>query len=268
MTILSLRQSVRRLVEAPRFTNIIIALIVFNAAILGLETYPTIMASHGDLLRILDHILLWIFVMELGLRLFALGGQFFKDPWCVFDFIVISLALVPAQESLSVLRAVRVLRVLRLISAFPRLRNVVQGLISAIPGIGAIGAILLIVFYVFAVMATKLFGASFPDWFGSLQNSLFSLFQIMTLEGWPDIVREVKATYPFAWIFFICYILVATFTVLNLFIAVVVEAMQRQHEAEEKAVLKQEDQEEENERAYLRREMAALHAKIDALAKK
>lgn len=248
-------QKLTSLVEAPLFTRLIMALIVVNAVILGLETYPGIMAHHGALLKALDRAILFVFVAELALRLAAHRARFFRDPWSLFDLFVVAIAFMPANEAFAVLRAARVLRVLRLISAFPRLRRVIEGLIASIPGIASIGAILVIVFYVFAVMATKLFGAAYPEWFGSLHDSLFSLFQIMTLEGWADMVREIMTTHPYAWVFFVVYILAATFTVLNLFIAVIVDAMQRQH-----------DDENDSDRALKRieAELAALNRRLDA----
>lgn len=249
--------NLKTLVEAPWFTRTIMGLIVINAVILGMETYPGIMALHGNTLKAIDHVILWVFVAELGLRLVAYRLRFFQDPWGLFDVAVVTIAFMPANEAFAVLRAARVLRVLRLVSIFPRLRRVIEGLIGAIPGIGSIGAILMIVFYVFAVMATKLFGADYPDWFGSLHGSFFTLFQIMTLEGWADIVREIMKTHPQAWIFFIIYILAATFTVLNLFIAVIVDAMQRPHQAEEQA--------EQDAIKRVEAELLKLHQKIDSL---
>jgi voltage-gated sodium channel len=132
-----------------------------------------------------------------------------------------------------VLRALRVLRLFRLLSVVPRMRLVIESLVHAIPGLGSIALLLLLFFYVFAVMATKLFGGDFPDYFGTLGTSLFSLFQIMTLENWPDMAREVMAQYPHAWVFFLVFILLATFTVLNLFIALIVNTMQTAHSAAE-----------------------------------
>jgi voltage-gated sodium channel len=251
--------NLKKLVEAPWFTRTIMVLIVINAVILGMETYPGIMAAYGSTLKAIDHAILWVFVAELCLRLAAYRLRFFRDPWSIFDTAVVLIAFMPANEAFAVLRAARVLRVLRLISIFPRLRRVVEGLIGAIPGIGSIGAILMIVFYVFAVMATKLYGAEYPDWFGSLHGSFFTLFQIMTLEGWADIVREIMKTHPQAWIFFVIYILAATFTVLNLFIAVIVDAMQRQHQSEE--------QEEKDTIKRIETELMRLHQKIDAMEK-
>ncbi len=254
-----IKSSLKSSVEASWFTKTIMALIVINAVILGMETYPGIMVLYGSTLKAIDRAILWVFVAELCLRLAAYRLRFFRDPWSIFDTAVVAIAFMPANEAFAVLRAARVLRVLRLISIFPRLRRVIEGLIGAIPGIGSIGAILMIVFYVFAVMATKLYGAEYPDWFGSLHGSFFTLFQIMTLEGWADIVREIMKTHTQAWIFFVIYILAATFTVLNLFIAVIVDAMQRQHQAEE--------QEEQYAIKRIEAELMRLHEKIDGMRK-
>jgi len=248
-------QKLKSLVEARLFTRVIMALIVVNAIVLGLETYPGMMERHGGLLKGLDRAILIVFVAEIALRLVAARWRFFRDPWSLFDLFVVAIAFMPANEAFSVLRAARVLRVLRLVSAFPRLRRVVEGLIASIPGIASIGAIMVIVFYVFAVMATKLFGSDYPQWFGSLHDSLFSLFQIMTLEGWADMVREIMTTHPFAWVFFVAYILAATFTVLNLFIAVIVDAIQRQHDDESHA---------DRTLQRIEAELAALNRRLDA----
>lgn len=256
-----LRDSIKAIVDAPVFAKIIMVLIILNAAILGLETYPAIMAQYGSMLKAADQLLLWIFVFELLLRFAGHGPRMFRDPWSTFDVIVVGIAFLPANGAFAVLRAARVLRVLRLISIFPRLKRVVEGLISAIPGIGSIAAILIIVFYVFAVMATKLYGAQYPLWFGTLHGSFFTLFQIMTLEGWADIVREIMTTHPAAWAFFVAYILAATFTVLNLFIAVIVDAMQQQHQAEELA----DNLAEADAIARIEKELARLHARFDSL---
>lgn len=221
---------VRSLVESRAFQRAIITLILVNGIALGLETVPSVNARIGPLLTALDQAILWIFVVEIALRLFVYRLGFFRDAWNLFDVAIVAVSLVPAQEAFSVLRALRVLRVLRLISVFPQLRNVVQGLIKAIPGLASIILIMLLIFYVFAVMAVKLYGQEYPETFGSFSASLFTLFQIMTLEGWADIVREIMKTHPYAWLYFVLYILVSTFTVLNLFIAVIVDAMQSEQQ--------------------------------------
>ena len=163
-----LRPLLAAFIESPRVQGVIIALILANAVTLGLETFPGILAHFGDLLHIIDRTLLAVFVVELALKLVAHGPRFFRAGWNIFDFIVVGIALLPSSGALSVLRALRVLRVLRLISTVPKMRFVVESLARSLPGLGSIGLLLMLFFYVFAVMATKLYGADFPQWFGGL----------------------------------------------------------------------------------------------------
>ena len=219
--------------EAPVVQRTLVTLIVLNAVILGMETSSELMSSWGAALVALDHAILAVFVVEIVLRIAAHRGRFFRDPWSVFDLIVIGIALVPAYGPFGVLRALRVLRVLRLLSMLPQMRRVVSGLLSAIPGMMSVVLIIAIVFYVASVIATQLFGQRFPEWFGSLGASLFTLFQVMTLESWAmGIVRPVMEAFPHSWVFFITFIVLSTFTMLNLFIAVIVNAIQTEHHAE------------------------------------
>jgi voltage-gated sodium channel len=236
--------TLRALVESPRTERFITALIVVNAITLGLETSPTAMEHIGPLLLAFDTFVIAVFTIEIALRIAVHRLEFFRQPWSIFDFIVVAIAIVPATEGFQVLRALRVLRVLRVITVVPSLRRVVGALASAVPGMGAIFLLLGLVFYVFSVMATKLFGASFPDWFGTIGASAYSLFQIMTLESWSmGIVRPVMQVYPYAWAFFVPFILCATFIALNLFIGVIVSAMQGEHEQQLKLEQKELDEE-------------------------
>jgi voltage-gated sodium channel len=222
--------------DRPIIRNAIIAVILFNAVILGMETSPAIMAAAGPVILTLDRICLAIFVVELVLKLVALGPRFFRSGWNIFDFVIVGIALAPGAQGLSVLRALRILRVLRIVSAVPSLRRVVEGLLSALPGMGSVFLLMSIIFYIGAVMATKLFGASFPEWFGSIGASLYTLFQVMTLESWSmGIVRPVLAVYPYAWAFFVPFIMVTTFAVVNLIVGLVVNSMQEAHSAESNA---------------------------------
>jgi voltage-gated sodium channel len=226
----SLRTRLGDWIESPAVQRAIVGLIVFNAVTLGLETSDSLMARWGGLLHAVDALVLAVFVVELGIKVYAQGLRFFRSAWNVFDFVVVGIALLPASGPLSVLRALRVLRVLRLISVVPRLRFVVEALLRAVPGIAAIGALMLLLYYVFAVMATGLFGDRFPEWFGTIGASMYTLFQVMTLESWSmGIVRPVMVDYPLAWVFFIPFILLATFTMLNLFIGIIVDTMQSMH---------------------------------------
>lgn len=226
-TLSPFRQQLQDLVERPIVRNWIMALVIINAALLGLSTSPWIMERAGGLIWFLDRLILVIFVLEILAKLIAYGRSFFRDGWNVFDFLVVGLGLLPQANGLSALRALRVIRALRILSAVPQMRDVVQALFDALPGMGAVVIMLSIVFYVFAVMATIMFGASFPDWFGTVGESLYSLFQIMTLESWSmGIVRPVMEVFPYAWAFFVPFIVMTAFSVLNLFIGLLVNTMQ------------------------------------------
>lgn len=259
----------QEVLESARLQSAIIVLIVINAITLGLETSPTIMGSIGAELMLLDQIILGVFVVELVAKLLVYRTRFHMDPWNLFDLAIVTIALLPATGSLSVLRALRILRVLRLVSAVPSMRRVVGALLAAVPGIASILGLLSLLFYVFSVMATKLFGADYPEWFGSIGASAYSLFQIMTLESWSmGIVRPVMEVYPLAWIFFVPFILVSSFTVLNLFIGIVVDAMQRQHEAGEADAQKTLAEKNQSERAEILAALRSLRLQIAELGSK
>ncbi len=252
------RARLRAIVEADWFQRFIIAVIVVNAIGLGLETIPSINGAIGGFLTVVDHLALAIFFLEIAAKLLVYRLAYFKDPWNVFDFTIVAVALLPVSGGLSVMRALRILRALRIISVVPAMRRVVEALLHAVPSLGAVIALLAIIFYICAVMATKLFGADFDELFGSLARSLFTLFQIMTLENWADgAVRPIMKVYPYAWLFFIPFILMVTFAVLNLFIAIVVNAMT---EAAEPEVDKLDE-----EHLAVMAELKALRAEIAAL---
>jgi voltage-gated sodium channel len=217
----------RRFVESMGFQRFIIAVIVINAIGLGLETIPSIGQPLRVPLALIDNLALVIFVFEIAAKLMVYRLAYFRDAWNVFDFTIVGIALLPMGGGLSVMRALRILRAMRIISVVPAMRRVVEGLLLAIPSLGAVIALLAILFYIAAVMATKLFGSEFDELFGNLARSLFTLFQIMTLENWADgAVRPIMKVYPYAWLFFIPFILMVTFAVLNLFIAIIVNSME------------------------------------------
>jgi voltage-gated sodium channel len=248
-------ESIRRVVSSRQWEYFIVGLIIVNAIVLGMMTSSQIMARVGPLLSALDGAIVGVFVVEIALRIAAFRLSFFRDPWSLFDLFVVAVALVPASREFSVLRALRILRVLRLISVIPTLRRVVAGLIAALPGMGSIVFLMVIIFYVFSVMATALYGETFPEWFGSIGRSAYSLFQIMTLESWSmGIVRPVMEVHPYAWAFFVPFIMVTAFAVLNLFIGIIVSGMQQ--EVEEEAA---------SSRDLLMEEQSAIHEEIRAL---
>jgi voltage-gated sodium channel len=224
---LKLAASIEAIVESRAFSVAVTSVIIINAIALGLETSPQVMAVAGPFLLAIDTVALWVFTIELSLKIWLYRGRFFRGGWNIFDFSIVAIAWLPATGPLSVLRALRIIRVLRVVSVIPQMRAVVGALFRALPGMGSILAVLMLVFYISAVMATKLFGESFPDWFGSIGASMYSLFQIMTLESWSmGIVRPIMERHPAAWAFFVPFIIVTTFTVLNLFIALIVNSMQ------------------------------------------
>ena len=261
-----LRERVGDWVESRPVQNFIIVLICFNAITLGLETFDVVQRHAGEALLIVERAVLTVFVIEIGLKLFAFDYRFFKQGWNVFDFIIVGISLMPDAGPFTVLRALRILRVLRLIAKVGRLRMIVESLLKAIPSIGWIAFLLALVFYVFGVMGTKLFGDSFPEDFGHLGRTLYSLFQVMTLESWSqEIARPVMEVYPLAWIYFIVFILMSAFTVLNLFIGIIVSTMQERHMEEADAKHQQTEEKAHEERERMLHLLEDLHRKVERL---
>ncbi|MCE8552832.1 ion transporter [Ruegeria sp. 1NDH52C] len=227
-------QRLQAFIDRPGFGRFITAVIMLNAVVLGMETSPYLMERWGGLILTADRICLGIFIAEIVLKLAAQRQRFFLNGWNIFDFVIVGIALIPAAGGLSVLRALRILRVLRVISVAPRLRRVVEGFITALPGMASVFLLMTIIFYIGSVIATKLFATSFPDWFGDLGLSAYTLFQIMTLESWSmGIVRPVMQVYPYAWLFFVPFIMITTFAVVNLLVGLIVNSMQDAHHAED-----------------------------------
>lgn len=231
---------IQKLVESTSFIRFITILILINAVTLGMETDKQIAANYGSILYVVDKIILVIFTIELLLKFYAYRLKFFKSGWNLFDLTIVTIAWVPASGPLSVLRALRILRILRLVSVVPQMRRVVAALGHSIPGMTSVVAVLCLLFYVSAVLTTKLFGnhpdPSMQEWFGTIGNSAYTLFQIMTLESWSmGIVRPTMEYYPLAWIFFVPFIIITSFAVLNLFIGIIVDAMQVMHDQEEQS---------------------------------
>jgi voltage-gated sodium channel len=223
-----------RWVEGKLFQRFVTTLIVLNGITLGLETAPSATEVLGPLLKIFDHTVLVVFTFEIAAKLAYRRLGFFRDGWNVFDLIIVAFALIPSSGPLTVLRALRILRVLRLISVVPQLRRVIQALITAIPGMVSVVMIISLIFYVGAVLSTKLYGGDFPQWFGTIGGSMYTLFQLMTLESWSmGIVRPVMEVHPYSWGFFVPFIIVTSFAILNLFIGIIVDSMQTAHDQEE-----------------------------------
>ncbi len=254
--------ALKKLIESKGFQTFIIAVIVLNGIVLGVQTSKTLSPATMQLMDMIDIACLVIFCVEILIKFAIYRLSFFKQGWNVFDLLIVVIALVPSSGGLSILRAFRILRVLRLVTAVDSFRRVVSGMLLAIPGVGSVAGLLLLVFYISGVLSTMLFGDDFPQWFGTLGKSMYSLFQIMTLESWSmGIVRPVMEVQPYAWLFFIPFITVTTFTVLNLFIGIVVDAMAtvKESEAEE---LHQEHDDIESMIANLHEEVRQLRKEL------
>ncbi len=265
-----LRAWLGSIVNHPICERVVVTLIVINAIALGLETSTSVTAVAGTFLEALDTVILFVFVIEIAARIIVNGARFWRDPWSVFDFVVVGATLLPLSGNFSILRAIRIIRALRLVSAIPSVRRVVGGLLSAIPSMGAVILLLLLVNYIFAVMGTKLFAAEFPRHFGTIGASFFTFFQIMTLEGWAEeVVRPVMDKYPMAWLLFIPYIVFVVFAVLNLFIGIIVDAMQREaHDARDAFIEDARDaiiEADDEEHAAVMAELKALRAELKEL---
>jgi voltage-gated sodium channel len=220
--------NLQNILESRIFISFITAVIIINAFTLGLETSANITSKYGLILSLVDKIALTIFTLELMGKLLVYRFNFFKDGWNVFDFIIVVVSLIPASGPFSVLRAFRIFRTLRLLSIVPSMRRIIQAIFISIPGILSVGTIIILIFYISSVLTTNFFGNSFYEWFETIGNSMYTLFQIMTLESWSmGIVRPVMKEYPLAWLFFVPIILENNFAILKLFICIILDAMQQ-----------------------------------------
>ncbi|WP_404456078.1 ion transporter [Oceanobacillus kapialis] len=231
-----IKQICARIADHPMFMRVIITLIIINALLVGLETYSFIADRYGDFIYIADLVLLWIFTIEIAIRLIGAKsiGSFFRDPWSVFDFIIVLLShLLIGSYYLTVLRIVRVLRVLRAISVIPSLRKMVNALLLTIPSMGTIMLLLGLFFYIYGVVGTTLFQDIAPEYFGTLHDSLLTLFQVITLESWASgVMRPILAEDPSSWWYFVTFILIGAFVIINLFVGVIVNNVEEAHREE------------------------------------
>ncbi|MBL1437555.1 MAG: ion transporter [Rhodobacteraceae bacterium] len=255
-------KQIHSLISTRAFGNFILVVILVNAVVLGLQTSKELMARTGPVLDLIDNICLGIFTIEIALKLIVHRHRFFLSGWNNFDFVIVGISLLPGAGGLSVLRAMRIMRVLRVVSVAPSLRRVVEGFISALPGMMSVFVLMALIFYIAGVMATKLFGEAFPEWFGTLGESLYSLFQIMTLESWSmGIVRPVMEVQPYAWVFFVPFIMITTFAVVNLVVGLIVTSMEGEHEAEDNKAT-------DDYRDDVMAKLDALAIKVDSLSAK
>lgn len=267
-----MHNKIKNFVESNNFQNFIISLIVLNGITMGMATSKGIMLSYGNMIHMFDVFVLSIFTIEIILRIYVNRLAFFKDGWSIFDFTIVAISLVPTSSGFEILRILRVLRLLRLVTVIPQMRKIVMALIKVIPGMASVAALVLLFFYIFAIMATQLYSESFPQWFGTLGDSFYTLFQVMTLESWSmGIVRPIMEVHPHAWTFFIPFIFIVTFIMINLIIAVVVDAMGEINKEEELAIVSEIHRNDNNincEISILREEIKELKELIISQNKK
>lgn len=229
---------VKKFVENQAFQNFILGVIVFNCVLMGLQTSAVLTAKCGDLLNLLDNICLGIFIVELGLKIIAYNKNFLKDGWNIFDTIIVLMSLFSSMAFLSSLRIFRIFRVFRslkalksfrgfrMISSLKKLQVIIMAIVKSLPSIAWTGGLLLLVYYIFALMGVSFFGAAFPEWFGDLGKTMYTLFQVMTLESWSmGIARPVMEVYPAAWLYFVPFVLISSFIVMNVVVGIVVNAI-------------------------------------------
>jgi voltage-gated sodium channel len=263
------RKLLREFLEHHKVQKFIIGIILFNAVTIGFETDKALMNKYAEVFNTFDDIVLGIFIIEIVLKLYAYGLRFFLNPWNVFDFLIVTIAALPSAGVFSVFRTLRILRTLRLLKNVPKLRIIIESLVRAIPSIGWIFLLVAIFYYIFAVIGVNVYGEMFPQWFGSMGESTFTLFQIMTLESWSSgIARPIIEEMPYAWVFFVPFILIATYVTLNIFIAIVVNTMNElniaENEVRERAILERKEQ----ERLLLLNKIETLTQKMDRIEAK
>lgn len=253
---------IKSLVNSSFFAHFITYLIVINGITMGLETSKEFTTSFGTITSWFNQIVIAIFTIEIALRIYVHRLSFFKDPWSLFDFFVVAISLVPTNSGFEILRILRVFRLFRLITVVPQMRKIVAALISVIPGMLSVIALMSLFFYIFGIMATQLFSEKFPQWFGTLGESFYTLFQIMTLESWSmGIVRPVMEAYPYAWVFFVPFIFIVTFVMINLVVAIIVDAMAILNQDGEEQII----QEVHSHEASMNQEIQSLRQEIQEL---
>lgn len=225
-----------RLATSKGFQLTIFGVIVFNAIVLGLETYDSLDSDWGDTLFLLNEICLGIFIVEILIRITAYGSrpqQYFTNGWNVFDFVVIFAVFIPGvRENALMLRLVRLLRIVRVISVLPDLRVLLSGMGRALRPIGSMAAMTLLLLFVYGMVGVQLFGGELPERWGNIGSAMLTLFTVLTLEGWNEILFDAQGVTQFAWVFLVSFVLIASFLVINILIAVIITSVEEARDAE------------------------------------
>ena len=273
-------KKIKNLVEAAWFQNTILIVIAINAIIMGLQTSPAIEAAVGPVLAVLDYICLGIFIIEIILKLFAYGIRFFTDGWNWFDLIIVVCSVFSGLAFLKVLRVFRIfrifrtfkalkgLRAMRLVSRLDKLRMIIGAIGRSIPGISWSAVLLLLIYYILALIGTTLFGEAFPDWFGSIAKSLYTLFQVMTLESWSmGISRPVMEVFGWAWVYFVPFVLISSFVIMNVVVGIVVNSISEVQAELSAGKKKEEEAVQEAEKEVGKTDTESLEAKLAEMQK-
>lgn len=261
------RKSIKKIVDGRFFQYAITTLIIVNAIGLGMETNKNFVSNYGSQLFWLDKSILVVFTVELLMKFYADRMAFFRSGWNLFDLCIVGISWMPANGALSILRTLRILRILRLVSVVPQMKRVIVAIGSSIPGMVSVVSVLALVFYVASVLVTNLYGThadpNMQEWFGSIGSSAYTLFQIMTLESWSmGIVRPTMEIFPLSWIFFIPFIIITSFAVLNFFIGIIVDSMQVAHK------LEAEEHGNEEDIPMSKKDLSVILARLDELEEK
>ncbi|MGI9019919.1 MAG: ion transporter [Solirubrobacterales bacterium] len=269
-----LSKTCRRIADNARFQGFIMLVIVANATTLGLATYAGIEDEVGSLLNTLDDVFIGIFVLELAIRILAYGSRpqdFFKDGWNVFDFVVIGAAFAPGlRENATLLRLARLLRVLRLVTILPDLRGIVRAMVRSLPPIGSLVVLMLMLMFVYGMVGWILFHTEDPEQWANIGQAMLTLFVMLTLENWPNYLEAGQAIHPASWIYFVSYILIASFLVINILLAIIINSMEevRENEQERKRERTRERRAEDIEAGGVQAEAALAAETADAIAQR
>jgi voltage-gated sodium channel len=231
----------QRLVDHPAFTTAVVSVILANALVLGLQTYPSIESDYGDLLDALNAAFLAFFVAEITIRIAAYGRRpwrYFLDGWNVFDFVAVGLAFVPGLQSNStILRLARLARIVRVVHLLPDVRILIAGVIRSLPPLASMAILTVLIIFVYGMVGWQLFGEEIPNRWGTIGEAMLTLFVMLTLEDFPVYMEEAMEIHSWSWIFFVSFILIAAFVVINVFIAIVLNSMEEARELERREPL-------------------------------
>ena len=269
-------EKLRRFVDSNAFQNTILVVIILNSILLGLQTSPAVMTSIGGILEILDTVCLDIFIVEMLLKMVAYKFiGYFKSAWNWFDFVIIITSLLSGLAVLSSVRILRVFRVFRslkglrgfkMISSLKPLQVIIAAIGRSIPGISWTALLLMIIYYIFSIIGVTQFGETFPDWFGDIPKAMYTLFQVMTLESWSmGISRPVMEEFSYAWAYFVPFVLISSFVMMNVVVGIVVNAIS------EVAEFNKKEEHEENGTAEIKAEIDAVRehlAKLEDMLEK